>query len=142
MKKTCYLVLLSLTVFIAVQAQPDGSQPPNLDPPKIMGLKVAYVTRQLALTNEEAQKFWPAYYSYVAELKKARDGKKEDVIALEENMLNVRKKYKAEFKKVLITDERVNKALTVERDFSNVIRKELLKRAKMRGPKGGGPQDQ
>jgi Spy/CpxP family protein refolding chaperone len=135
MKKACYFILILLTVSFTAMAQPDGSQPPNIDAPRIMGLKVAYVTRQLALTNEEAQKFWPVYYSYVAELKKSKEGKKDDVIALEENMLNVRKKYKTEFKKVLVTDDRVNKALTVERDFSNVIRKELLQRAKMRGPK-------
>lgn len=143
MKKVYYLVLLMLTVLATAQAQPDGSQP-ILDPPRIAGLKVAFVTRQLALTNEEAQKFWPVYYSYVAELKKTKNGQKEDVIALEENMLNVRKRYKGEFKKILLSDDRVNKVLTVERDFSNEVRKELLKRAKMRTSRGRilGPEKQ
>jgi hypothetical protein len=139
MKKVYCFILIMLTVSFAVMAQPDGSQP-NLDPPRIMGLKVAYVTRQLALSNDEAQKFWPVYYSYSAELKKTKVATTGDVIALEESMLNVRKKYKTEFKKILLTDERVNKALTVERDFSNVIRKELLKRAKMREPKHMRPE--
>ncbi|MEO8172901.1 MAG: hypothetical protein ABI581_07450, partial [Sediminibacterium sp.] len=69
-------------------------------------------------------------------------GKKGDVLEMEESMLNVRKKYKAEFKKILNTDERVNKALTVDRDFMNVVRKEIQQRqgAKMRGPKQMRPK--
>jgi hypothetical protein len=72
MKKIFYFLIVLLTVSFTVPAQPDGSvsRQPILDPPRIMGLKVAYVTKQLALTNEEAQKFWPVYYSYAAELKK------------------------------------------------------------------------
>jgi Spy/CpxP family protein refolding chaperone len=137
MKKIFYFLIVLLTVSFAVPAQPDGggNRQPNMDPPRIMGLKVAYVTKQLALTNDEAQKFWPVYYSYAAEMKKTKGGSKEDVIALEESMLNVRKKYRTEFKRVLLTDERVNKALTVDRDFSNVVRKELMQRANMRAPK-------
>jgi hypothetical protein len=63
------------------------------------------------------------------------------VIALEESMLNVRKKYRTEFRKVLLTDDRVNKALTVDRDFSNVVRKELMQRANMRAPKQRRPPE-
>ncbi|HVZ26495.1 MAG TPA: hypothetical protein VG842_10590 [Sediminibacterium sp.] len=103
---------------------------PRTTPPNIMGLKMSFVTKQLALTNDEAQKFWPVYYNYSAELRQARRGGKSDVLSMEENMLNVRKKYKVEFKKILITDERVNKALTVDRDFMNVVRKELQERSR------------
>ncbi len=140
--KRVHLIILLLAATLAVHAQPDGNQPPPRST-NIMGLKLAYFTRQLTLTNEESQKFWPVYYSYSDELKKIRQGKKDDVLQLEEDMLNVRKKYKSEFKKVLLTDERVNKALTADRDFSNEVRRELMERAKMRGgpramKKGGG----
>lgn len=47
-------------------------------------------------------------------------------------MLNLRKKYRTEFKKILATDERVNKALTVDRDFMVVVKKELQQR-RLRG---------
>lgn len=43
-------------------------------------------------------------------------------------MLNLRKKYRSEFKKILNTDDRVNKALTVDRDFMIAVRKELQQR--------------
>jgi hypothetical protein len=87
----------------------------------------------LALTSDEAQKFWPVYNEYVKELRKARIEEKEDVLLFEERALNIRKKYKGEFKKILTSEDRLNKALTVDRDFNNVLKKELQRRAQMRG---------
>jgi Spy/CpxP family protein refolding chaperone len=143
MKRAHYIIALLLLfscTIVAQQADPATAPPPST----IIGLKMAFVTKQLALTNEEAQKFWPVYYSYSGELRKAKQGRRGDVIEMEENMLNVRKKYRTEFKKILNTDERVNKALTVDRDFINVVRKEMEKRqgAKMRGPKQMKPGEQ
>ncbi len=125
MKRICFLAFALILSYGVVPAQQDDA-PAN--PPNLVGLKMAFVTKQLALTNEEAQKFWPVYYSYVAELRKSRQAKKDDVLAQEEETLNVRKKYRTEFKKILNSDDRVNKALTVDRDFMNVVRKELQNR--------------
>jgi hypothetical protein len=99
---------------------------------KVQGLKIAYITKQLNLTSEEAEKFWPVYNSYVSDLRKARQERKDDVLQHEENVLNIRKKYRGDFKKVLNTDDRVYKVLTIERDFNNVLRKELQHRMQMR----------
>jgi hypothetical protein len=138
MKKTHYFIVLLLLAACTLFAQP--GDPAVAQPANIMGLKMAFVTKQLSLTNEEAQKFWPVYYSYTAELRKTRQAKKGgDVLEMEEGMLNVRKKYKTEFKKILTADDRVNKALTVDRDFLNVVKKEMQQR-KIRGPKGA-PKD-
>lgn len=131
MKKTLYLIFCSFSICFAALAQPP--QDSSRIPPNLQGLKVAFVTKQLSLTTDEAQKFWPVYYSYSTELRQARKGSKDDVLAMEENMLNIRKKYKTEFKRILITDDRVNKALTVDRDFINVVKNELQERAKARG---------
>ncbi len=142
MKKVPYFIVCVLFLCSTLFAQQDPSATAPVS--TIIGLKMAFVTKQLGLTNEEAQKFWPVYYSYSGELRKTRQGKKGDVLEMEEGMLNVRKKYKTEFKKILNTDERVNKALTVDRDFMNVVRKEMEKRhgAKMRGPKQVKPGEQ
>ncbi len=132
MKKAHYFIVLLLLASCTIFAQ---QADPAVAPDNIIGLKMAFVTKQLSLTNEEAQKFWPVYYSYSAELRKTRQAKKNgDVLEMEEGMLNVRKKYKTEFKKILNTDDRVNKALTVDRDFLNVVRKEVQQR------KAGGPK--
>jgi hypothetical protein len=140
MKKVYYFIILLLCISSIGFAQADNGQPRDFQkrggpPPNLEMLKTAFVTRQLALTSDEAQKFWPVYYSYTDEIKKTRRGSKDDVLAMEENMLNVRKKYKVEFKKVLNTDERANKALTVDRDFMNEVRKELQKRQMKGQPK-------
>lgn len=131
------LLLFSCTLFAQ---QPDAAPPFS----RVIGLKMAFVTKQLALTNEEAQKFWPLYYNYSGELRKTKQVHKGDVLEMEESVLNVRKKYKTEFKKILSSDERVNKALTVDRDFMNVVRKEIQQRqgSKMRGPKQMKPREQ
>lgn len=123
---------VSIFVVMFVLHFPVFSQAELGDRPNIQNLKIGFVTRQLALTSEEAQRFWPLYNEYTHELKKARQEQKEDVLAFEERALNIRKKYKAEFKKILITDERSNKAMTIDRDFNNVLKKELQRRMEMR----------
>jgi hypothetical protein len=131
MRAILYIFLLMFCITGTAQTQQDDTQTPP-PPANIIGLKMAFVTKQLALTNEEAQKFWPVYYSYSAELRRIRQNRKEDILATEEEMLNIRKKYRTEFKKILTTDERVNKALTVDRDFMAVVKKELQQR-RLRG---------
>jgi Spy/CpxP family protein refolding chaperone len=138
MKKNIYFLVFFCCFSFALTAQPvDMQQPPLQQRPNIAGLKMAFVNKQLALTNDEAQKFWPVYREYNKELRTARQDKKEDVLAFEENVLNVRKKYRTEFKKILITDDRVNKALTVDREFMNVIKKERRMRGGKRIPENG-----
>lgn len=142
MKKAIFFIITLLVASTVMSQEPQR---------KMMGgrqnvevLKVAYFTKHLALTTEEAEKFWPLYNSYTNEVRKARQDNKEDILAFEETVLNIRKKYKTDLKKILVTDERVNKALQAEREFMNVVRKELQQRMeqrkKMREPKSGGGQ--
>jgi len=115
----------------------------NAQPPKVQAIFVAYATKELNLTPDEAQKFWPVYNQYFEELKKARNENKSDELVFEEKALNIRKKYKSEFKKVLNDDARVNKVYVLEKNFKDMLRKEMQKRAKNR-PKGARfeqPQD-
>lgn len=131
MKKILLIILFNVLLAQSYAASVNTQQPRRLE-----NLKIAYISRELALTADEAQKFWPVYHTYTAELKKTRQVKKEDVLEQEESLLLIRKKYRDEFKRILLTDVRANKALTAERDFNNVIRKELQKRIEMR--KGNG----
>lgn len=142
MKKAIFFIIALLVTSAVISQEP---------PRKMIGgrqnvevLKVAYFTKHLALTTDEAEKFWPLYNSYTDEVRKARQDNKEDILAFEETVLNIRKKYKTDLKKILVTDERVNKALQAEREFMNVVRKELQQRMeqrkKMREPKSGGGQ--
>lgn len=134
------ILLLMLIGAVAVTASAQDKQPAPKPKHEAMhqpgprvnaeALKVAFVTRQLNLTVEEAQKFWPVHNSYMDELKKARVENKDNELAFEEKALAIRKKYNVDFKKILNSDERANKVLKLEKDFNNMMRKELVERMK------------
>ncbi len=130
-------IILLLALFVGL------SHFANAQPPKVQAIFVAYATKELNLTSEEAEKFWPVYNQYFEELKKVRQENKSDELVFEEKALNIRKKYKPEFKKVLNDDARVNKVYVLEKNFKEMLRKEIQKRAKNR-PKAARneqPQD-
>lgn len=136
MKKTILFLAFFTGLFYICDAQPPRGE-------KIQAIFVAFVTKELNLTSDEAQKFWPVYNQYFGELKKAREENRSDELVFEEKALNIRKKYKPEFKKVLNDDNRVNKVFVIDRNFKEMLRKEMLNRQKNR-PKGARfapPQD-
>ncbi len=142
MKRLLLIILMGVAAIAQAQEPPpprmgrmQGAPPPPPpgERPNIEAIKVAYITKQLNLSAEEAQKFWPAYNACFEELKKARQEKNEDILAFEEAALNIRKKYKNDFKKALGSDERVNKAMGADRAFMSMIKDELQNR------KGGKP---
>ena len=108
MKKIILSFLLSFLVLGITMAQPPerpaGPRGKGPKPSKenVEALKVAFITRHLNLTIEEAQKFWPAYNAYFEDLKKVRKDNKEDVLAFEEAALNIKKKYKTKAKVFVI----------------------------------------
>jgi len=95
---------------------------------KAQTLQIAYITKELSLTPDESQKLFPVYNNYLEEVRSARKEKKDDQIALEEKVLNIRKKYREDFKRILGSDDRVNKLFVAEKDFRDLLRKELIKR--------------
>lgn len=96
---------------------------------KIKSLEIAFVTRELNLTIEEAQHFWPVFNKYKQEFKSLVSGKipNEDLLDKQQRVLDFRKKYRAEFLKV-IPSEKVNQFYTVEAKFREMIRLELKQR--------------
>jgi hypothetical protein len=118
-------LLLILFLFIS-SAYICNAQVKNKD--DINTVKIAYITNQLNLTPEEAQKFWPIYNRYFSEVKIAKQESPDDIVAFQEKLVNIRKKYKADFKGVLGTDERVNKVYTAEAKFISMLRNELNNR--------------
>lgn len=97
---------------------------------RLEAIKVAFLTRELNLSPDEAQKFWPVYNNYFEELKKARKSNEKDELVLEEKVLTIRKKYKPDFVKVLNSEDRANKIFVIERNYRELLRKELMNRQK------------
>lgn len=98
---------------------------------KLEAYKIAYLTKKLNLSVEEAQKFWPIYNNYMHEIREVkRQHNRLDEIAFEERVVNVRKKYKNEFGHAL-TDERVNQFFKADKEFTNSVKQELQDRQMM-----------
>ncbi|MBT8196575.1 MAG: hypothetical protein HKO56_07240 [Bacteroidia bacterium] len=127
----CLLVLMSTMVY----AQRGG----NDQREKIESYRIAYMTKALDLSPQEAQKFWPVYNQMQSELKTLRDEKRNKVremknsgnegaiadyeLEQKQKELNVVKKHHAELKKA-IPAEKVSRLYNVEGNF----RKELKQR--------------
>lgn len=95
---------------------------------KVQALKIAFITQKLELTSDEAQKFWPVYNRYDAEIKQTiTDNRGGDAIDKEEKILNIRKKYRTEFTKVL-GQPKTNKFFNTEREFRGVLMRNLNNR--------------
>ncbi|TAH02369.1 MAG: hypothetical protein EAZ16_09870 [Sphingobacteriales bacterium] len=125
MKRYLLLVLFFLGTGLGLLAQDD--KPKNEDANRLEALKVAFLTRKLNLTTEEAQRFWPVYNRYMMEIKQARRENKGDELAYEERVVNIRKKFKGEFGGTL-NAERVNQFFKADKEFGSYIQRELQER--------------
>ncbi len=95
---------------------------------RLQSLEIAHITKELNLKPEEAQKFWPLYNKYAGEMRDAiRNRKKGDVLDSQQQLLDIRKKYRSEFLTVLSHD-RVNRFFSAETKFRDMIRRELQQR--------------
>lgn len=154
MKTRTFLFLIcTLMLGSTVFAQPEGGNRPKKE--KVEELKIAFITSELDLSSEEAQKFWPVYNELSdklqAENHKQRQIRRDlvsnastysdaDYKTKSEAMLEsgvreaqLRKEYHAKIAGV-IGYKKATKLLSLEERF----KKELLNR--LNGPEGGqGP---
>lgn len=133
--KKIFLVCFVATITILANAQPPqgqgggkgrGGRGPGKE--KIELYKIQFITEKLALTTAEAEAFWPVYEAQKKVMKDIIDTKSNDEIQMQEAILAARKKYKTDLKPVLKTDERINQALKVEREFLKKMRGEMNRR--------------
>lgn len=121
--------------WLALPGQSQGRQ----QRPVLDAYKTAFITQRLNLTTEEAQKFWPIYNSYIAEVRQANFTYRNDgnELQLEEARLNIKKKYSVEFLKA-ISPGKINDFFKAEKDFEAFVRREMQKRQMQRRPYPGG----
>lgn len=140
--KTKIIIITAIILFSFLNGK---TQPPENRRENIEALKAAYITREMGLTPQESQTFWPVYNQYQDEIEKIRKEKNQqfregrrlleklsDVdlekmvdneIVFQQRELDVRKKFHSEFKKVLPI-RKVALLYKAEEDF----KKEILKR--------------
>ncbi|MGB4770951.1 MAG: hypothetical protein WBP58_05810 [Chitinophagaceae bacterium] len=127
MRKILYLMLLLLPFSGIAQDGIRGESKQRLE-----AIQIAYLTKELSLTSQDAEKFWPVYNKYQDELRGLlRNGGEEDVLTRQQKALDVRKKYKPDFVKILGGD-RTNKLFQAEDKFREMVKRELQNRQKKR----------
>jgi len=130
MKHFLTILFLGLGLTLHSFAQEGDQQGDQKDGTKLEALKIAYLTKKLDLTTEEAQRFWPVYNKYIEEIRGVkREQKQKNLSELdaEDKMLNIRKKYNSEFSRAL-TPEKANNFFRSEKEFGNFIQRELQQR--------------
>ena len=135
MKKISLLILV-LIIGIGTEAQPiKADRPENRsnDLKKIQAMEMAFITKELNLNPDEAQRFWPIFNQYRSEMKGLSGIKNTgDHLEKQQKMLDIRKKYRDDFTKVM-THERANKVFGAEDEFKSLVRREFQKRQSEKG---------
>lgn len=131
MKRILLIMTFALSLIAPAMAQQDD---PKDAASRVQALKIAYLTKKLNLSPEEAQRFWPVYNKYEEEIRTAnqefrqRPGSELD---REEKILNIRKRFNGEFTKAL-NAEKVSTFFRVEKEFNGMVAKEMMERRQNR----------
>jgi len=144
------LAILLIVTSFSLSSFAQGGQRKKILKDKIESQKIAYITNELSLTATEAQQFWPIYNEFsdkneevVKAFRKNNIEDKnvnpetisdkeamdmaDDQIIQAQKILDVRKKYHIEFKKVL-PPKKLLKLYQAERDFKKFLLKEIKER--------------
>ena len=112
--KKFLLIVIAMCAAISFAKAQNGRE-------KIQALKVAFITQKLHLTPSEAEKFWPVYNQYDNEIMQVRANNRDgDVIEKEQKVLDIRKKYRSSFEKIL-GPQRLNDLYNAESDFRKIL---------------------
>jgi hypothetical protein len=99
MKRLLLITAILLGSFTIARAQEDLPDDNGKKMEKIQALYVAYITKELNLTADDAQKFWPIHAEFDRDLK----GVKQDMPELDrqQKILDIKKRYQDKFTRVL-----------------------------------------
>jgi hypothetical protein len=137
MKKIIYICMVVTMICVTCLRTGAQSNESNIQQPaggRLESYKIAYLTKMLNLSPEEAQRFWPVYNQYSNEIRETRQNARqsgESEITTEEKVLNIRKKYNGDFVKALGSG-RANDFFKAEKQFGLFVNKELMERKENR----------
>jgi hypothetical protein len=151
------------TIFLAfgLFAQPGGGPKENKQDRKerIKAHKIAFISTELNLSSDEAEKFWPVYNEMEGEMEKIQKEKRsnlkkmrefdelsdedaynitEQVFELEAEETAIRKKYLGKFAGV-VGKKKAAKVFLAEEKFKRELLKKIKKGNQNGGPRQGGP---
>jgi hypothetical protein len=97
---------------------------------RLYALKIAYITKRLDLSPDEAQKFWPIYNQYAEEINRTRQDairNNKTEIELDQSLLDIRKKYSVLFGQA-ISPQKIDIFFKSEKEFGNFVQEEIKRR--------------
>jgi len=99
---------------------------------KIKSLEIGYLTKQLQITPDEAEKFWPLFNQYKKESRGIMlDNSLTDRLEIDQKLLDIRKKYRKSFATILGND-RAQEVYDSEDRFKTLVQKEMNRRLRAR----------
>ena len=140
------ILFLLVTTFAFAQGHKEKQE-------KLKALKVAYITEQLELTTDEAQKFWPIYNDYqekqfdlrhekmrtilgkldVGNIEKLSEKEASALLSqmqgVEETLFTIQKKYIKDLQSIL-SDKKIMKLKKAEGDFNRHLLKQMREKHK------------
>ncbi len=153
------VAILILLVGNSLLAQPLDKEDDPKERQRIESLKIAFITKKLNLSPEEAQRFWPVYNQFNTEMESnKRDSKlirkamgdefatmsdpeiekfTDEIIAQRRKEVEITEKYYAQFKKVLPI-RKVALLYKSEREFRRQLLDEVRNRQGVGVRPGGG----
>lgn len=122
----CWLALPGIPDMAMAQ---EAVQQPKHTSGELELMKIAFITKRLNLSPDEAQRFWPVYNQYAAEVRQAHQAYRvhKNELILDESILTSKKKFSPEFSKV-ISPEKTNEFFRAEKDFGAFVQKEMQRR--------------
>jgi hypothetical protein len=90
-----------------------------------------YIQKRLDMTKPEAERFSPIFLRYITDLRKTHRENRTDRPVLQLRIAELRVKYRNEFKEIL-GEQRANRVFQHQREFEEMVRKEIIERRKNR----------
>ncbi|MFT3909079.1 MAG: hypothetical protein QM737_06595 [Ferruginibacter sp.] len=125
MKRILLYFFIFTGIFSAAHAQDGPDDVGGKKQERVKALYVAYVTKQLNLTETEAQKFWPVHAEFQREIEAVNIDMPE--LERQQTMLNIKKKYQDRFTGIL-GSTRSNNFYRLHGEFTKKLVDEMRKR--------------
>ena len=159
LKRTATVALMMLLFSPFTFAQPETGNKGKTKKEKIEQLKIAFITKELDLDTDQAEKFWPVYNEMADKLKAERKSRKElnkelkdnfDVLSDDDIKVKATKVLDSEVKEAELKKEyhekiagiigyrKATKLLSLEQRFKRELLNKLNEH--QRGPNGNKPR--
>ncbi|MFN5912003.1 MAG: hypothetical protein ACK45H_11750 [Bacteroidota bacterium] len=151
-----------LFLLLSVSAMAQSKEEPGKKKEKIEQLRIAYISKNLELNSEEAEKFWPVYNEFTDKLRESKKtrmklskelkdnvdtmkdsdlkAKTEAIMAEDQKELDLKREYSPKIAAV-IGYKRSVKLVSLEREFRQQLKEELRKRREERKGPPPGPRE-